>query len=77
MYCAEYMKSFRSSGDTLKNQKLGLAMMAACLPVILFIIAYLFHYQRNTQTSQTRVQAPSEHKSRSFIVQQNNGRYAD
>jgi hypothetical protein len=48
------MKSLFSSTDTLKNQNLGLAMIAASLLVILFITAYLFNYQRNTQLSQIR-----------------------
>jgi hypothetical protein len=50
------MKSFFSSADTLKNQNLGLAMIAASLLVIVFIRAYLFNYQRNTQLSQIRSQ---------------------
>jgi len=50
------MKSLFSSTDTLKNQNLGLAMIAASLLVILFITAYLFNYQRNTQLSQIRSQ---------------------
>ena len=50
------MKSIFSSADTLKNQNLGLAMIAASLLVIVFITAYLFNYQRNTQLSQIRSQ---------------------
>jgi len=50
------MKSFFSNADTLKNQNLGLAMIAASLLVIVFITAYLFNYQRNTQLSQIRSQ---------------------
>ena len=50
------MKSILSSADTLKNQNLGLAMIAASLLVIVFITAYLFNYQRNTQLSQIRSQ---------------------
>jgi len=50
------MKSIFSNADTLRNQNLGLAMIAASLVVILFITAYLFNYQRNMQLSQIRSQ---------------------
>ena len=50
------MKSFISGADTLKNQNLGLAMIAASLLVIVFITAFLFNHQRNTQFGQIRSQ---------------------
>lgn len=48
------MKSISLGADTLKNQNLGLTMIAASLVVIVFITAYLFNHQRKSELNQIR-----------------------